>query len=375
MPTAFAVDADSVPPEVFGLTTYINPTTSTVARVSRREAMQVPAVKRARDLIAGSLGTLPLVTVKPDLTIDRTSWLTQPEADVPRSVTMTRTAEDLLFEGIAWWKVTAFDWRGFPAQVVKLDATSVDVLPDGRIHVTGDGHSGQSEHWPSDSELIRFDSPNDPLLVAGAPAIRQYLRLAQAAQRHADGAPPLDYFTPADGIDPGTTEDITKILDDWRAARQARATGYVPAALTYNLGGWNPEQLQMADQIQHAVLEIARVAGVDPEELGVSTTSRTYANQFDRRKAFLDFTQGGYRIAMQDRLSMGDCTPRGTVTRFELDEFLRSDPLARFQAYKAGVEVGAIDPAEIRPAEGKPPIASTGAQPATASPTPQEVPA
>lgn len=362
----FAVDAESVPPEVFGLTSYAS-TIGPVGRISRREAVQVPAVKRSRDLIAGSLGTLPLVTVKPDLTIDRASWLTQPERDVPRSVTMTRTIEDLFYEGIAWWKVTAFDYRGYPAEVVRLDPRTVDVLKDGRVHVTLDGNRGLADQWPKDGELIRFDSPNDPLLVAGARAIRQCLLLDTAAQRYAEGAPPLDYFTPAEGVDPGSVEEIRAILDDWQTARQTRATGYVPAALQYNLGGWNPEQLELAQQRQHAVLEIARVAGVDPEELGVSTTSRTYANQFDRRKAFLDFTLGAYRAAIEDRLSMGDVTPRGTVTRFDLDSFLRSDAKTRFEAAKLGLEVGAITREEVREGEGKPPL---GALP---SATEQEV--
>lgn len=360
------MDAESVPPEVFGLTSYASPIAA-VGRVSRREAVQVPAVKRSRDLVAGSLGTLPLITVKPDLTIDRTSWLTQPERDVPRSVTMTRTVEDLLYEGIAWWKVTAFDYRGYPAEVIRLDPRSVDVLKDGRVHVTLDGHRGLADQWPKDDELIRFDSPNDALLVAGARAIRQCLLLDAAAQRYAEGAPPLDYFTPAEGVDPGSVEEIREILDDWQTARNTRATGYVPAALKYNLGGWNPEQLELAQQRQHAVLEIARVAGVDPEELGVSTTSRTYANQFDRRKAFLDFTLGAYRAAIEDRLSMGDVTPRGTVTRFDLDSFLRSDAKTRYEAAKLGIEVGAITPEEVREGEGKPPL---GALP---SPTEQEV--
>jgi HK97 family phage portal protein len=393
-PDAFAitslVDETAVPPEVFGLTAYASPT-ATVGRVSRREAIQVPAVKRARDLVAGSLGTLPLVTVKPDLTLDRSSWLTQPERDVPRSVTMTRLVEDLLLEGIAWWRVTRFDWAGYPAQVVRLDPRSVDVDQAGRVHVTGDGHRGIADEWPTDAELIRFDSPNDPLLVAGARAIRQYLLLAQAAQRHADGVPPVDYFTPADGIDPGTDAEIRAILDAWYAARKAGATGYVPAALKYNANGWDPDKLQLAEQIQHAVLEIARVAGVDPEELGVSTTSRTYANQFDRRKAFLDFTLGGYRAAIEDRLSMGDVTPRGTVVRFDLDGFLRTDALARYQAYAAGRAVGALTAAEIREAEGKPPLdpatepappadppaarPQPAAQPAPTMPAAQEAPA
>ncbi|WP_395691788.1 phage portal protein [Nocardioides sp.] len=356
----FAVDAESVPPEVFGLTSYASPV-SPAPRVSRREATQVPAVKRSRDLIAGSLGTLPLNVVKPDLTIEATSWLQQPERDVPRSVTMTRLAEDLLYEGIAWWKIVGFDWRGFPAQVIRLDPRSVDVQKDGRVHVTLDGHRGIADEWPKDTELIRFDSPNDPLLVAGARAIRQCLILDKAAQRYAEGAPPGDFFTPVDEVDPFEDEQELreKLLDPWATARQARSTAYIPAAVKYNAAAFNPEQLELADQRQHAVLEIARIAGVDPEELGVSTTSRTYANQYDRRKAFIDFTLGGYRAAIEDRLSMGDVTPRGSVVRFDLDAFLRTDALSRYQAYKAGIEVGAIDGAdEVRKLEGKPALST-----------------
>ncbi|MFV0409691.1 MAG: phage portal protein [Paracoccus sp. (in: a-proteobacteria)] len=369
--TTFAVDSDAIPPEFFGLSSYA-PTVAPAGRVSRREAVQVPAVKRSRDLIAGTLGTLPLVTVDKNLET-RASWLDQPERNVPRSVTMTRLVEDLLYDGIAWWYVTGFGWDSFPATVVRLDPRTVDVQNNGKVRVTGDGHRGIADEWPADGQLIRFDSPNDPLLVAGARAIRQCLLLDAAAARHADGAPPLDYFTPAEGIDPGGAEEITAILDAWQTARRTRSTGYVPAALKYNLGGWNPEQLQLADQRQHAVLEIARVAGVDPEELGVSTTSRTYANQFERRKQFIDFTLGGYRAAIEDRLSMNDVTPRGSRVRFDLDAFLRTDAKTRWEAAAIGLEVGAITSDEIRAGEGKPPL-DTADQPPAPTPAPAPTP-
>jgi len=367
--TTFAVDAESFPSSVVGLESYVSPT-SPVARVSRREAIQVPAVKRSRDLIAGSLGQLPLNVVKSDLTVEASSWLQQPEKNVPRSVTMTRLVEDLLYEQIAWWRIVETDYRGFPARggIKRLKPSQVSVDEDqGKVIVDG-------KHVP-DSELIRFDSPNDGLLLAGARAIRQCLLLDQAAQRYAEGAPPGDYFTPAEGADPfeDDAEAQELLLDPWRAARQRRSTAWVPAAVSYHTTTFNPEQLELADQRQHAVLEIARVAGVDPEELGVSTTSRTYANQFDRRKNFLDFTLGSYRAGIEDRLSMGDVTPRGSVVRFDLDNFLRSDAKSRFEAYKLGLEVGAIGPEEIRPAEGKAPLPAApgaAAPPAVVRPIP-----
>jgi HK97 family phage portal protein/HK97 family phage prohead protease len=352
----FAIDDTSFDPAIFGLTSYATPT-APAPRISRREAIQVPACKRARDLIAGSLGGLPLDLYGPNQEPSVSSLFAQPEPDVPRSVTMTRTIEDLLFEGTAWWRVLAVGWHTYPTSVRRLDPRTVTVQKNGKVYVRRDGSAqGMADEWIPDAELIRFDSPNDGLLTAGARAIRTCLALDAAAARFSDGAPPLDYFTPAEGADPADDDDVVALLNDWKTARQTRSTGYIPAALEYHVAGWSPEQLQMADARQHAVLEIARVAGCDPEELGVSTTSRTYANVFDRRKSFIDFTLGGYRQAIEDRLSMSDVTPRSYYAKFNLSAFLRSDDLTRMQTYEIGLRVGAYTPPEIRELEDKPAI-------------------
>lgn len=340
-----------IDPAVFGLTTYLNPT-SPAPRIDRRSAIQVPAVKRVRDLIAGTLGGLPVDLIGPDnVRGNYGALLEQPERNVPKSVTYARLFEDMLFEGVAWWLVVEFGWHNYPTKVrrlrpgqVTVDETTGVVLVDGKK--------------PADGTLIRFDSPTDALLVAGARAIRTCLNLDAAAARAADGTPPMEYFTPATEVDPfDTDEEVKEFLGDWKAARQERTSAYVPAAVKLNVHGWNPEQLQLADARQHAVLEIARVGGVDPEELGVSTTSRTYANAFDRRKNFTDFTIGQYRQAFEDRLSMGDITPGGYVARQNLDAFLRSDPKTRMETYALGLEVGAYDGRqEVRHLEGGAPL-------------------
>lgn len=347
---SFAVDESSIDPAVFGLTAYAQGVPR-APRIDRGTAMQVPAVKRARDLVCASSGGLRLrLRREADGEFGAWSLFDQPERNVPRSVTMTRLFEDLFFESVAWWDVTEFGFHTYPTYVQRLAPGRV-VVEGGRVYVDG------KERRDAARSLIRFDSPNDALLVAGARAIRTCLLLDQASANMADGVPPADYFTPGEGMDPATSDaDIVEMLDRWQAARRSRSTGYVPAALEYHTGGWSPEQLQLADARQHAVLEIARVAGVDPEELGVSTTSRTYSSDWSRRKSFLDFTLGAYLNAVSDRLLMADVTPRGYVPVIDLDGFLRSDPLARYTAYKAGLEAGALTPPEVREAEGKRPI-------------------
>lgn len=349
----FAVDETSIDPAVFGLASYASPT-APAARVDRRSAMQVPTVKRCRDLVAGTVGTLPLDLYDSRQEPASMPLFEQPERHRPRSVTMTQTAEDLMFEGIAWWRVLETAWNGYPTRVKVLKPREVTVDEDaGRVYVNG--------VWVPDSELIRFDSPNDALLVAGARAIRTSLMLDAATQRYAEGAPPLDYFTPAEGADPAADDEIIALLDAWKTARQSRSTGYVPAALKYNVAGFNPEQLQLADARQHAALEIGRVAGVDPEALGVSTTSRTYFNAEHKRKEFVDFTLGPYLAAIEGRLSMNDVCPRGYYSRFNLDAFLRSDTKTRMETYEIGLRVGAYTPEEVRELEDRPPLAAAPA--------------
>lgn len=356
--TRFApIGPEHVPPEFFGLTSYES-AVAPAPRIDRRTAMQVGAVKRSRDLIAGLLGTLPIDLFDPAGRPARSGLLEQPERGIARSVTLAATFEDMLLEKTAWWLVTEYDAFGFPYKARRLEPRTVDVQQDGTVHVTKMGHRGMSLDWGADLDLIRFDSPNDALLVAGARSIRTCLRLDAAAALYSEGNQPLDYFTPKDKVDPPEA-DVDAALDGWDVARQKHATGYVPAALDYHTAGWNPEQLQLADQRQNAVLDIARHAGVDPEDLGVSTTSRTYFNAFDRKQARMTDTLRAYMVAFEERLSMPDVTPAGYVAKLNTTDLLRTSDLERFQAYRTGLAVGVYDDGnEVRAAEGKPPVAS-----------------
>jgi HK97 family phage portal protein len=350
-PPAFAVDQASIPAQVFGLEAYTDPV-AYAPRIDRKSALQVPAVKRARDLICGSIAGLPLHLSGPDRRNVPCALFERPEVDRITAWTLAMTAEDLLFDEVAWWRILRRDWRGFPVDVRRLHPRSVTVRKDQKVYVSnGRQHSGTAVEWVPDEQLIRFDSLNEGLLTAGARAIRTCLRLEAAGAKYAEGSPPVDWFESSDGVDP---EDPQAFVDAWFAARKKNQTAYVPGGLRYKRDGWTPKELQLVEARQQAVLEIARIAGVDPEELGVSTTSRTYANQFDRRKAFLDFTVGPYLTVIEQTLSGPNVTPRGYRARFDLDAFLRSDPMGRYQAYAAGLNVGALTEEEIRELEDKP---------------------
>ena len=360
---------------VFGFTTSSDDDSAQLApapKVSRAQAIQVPAVKRGRDLVAGTIGQLPFRMLDTTNVVQLSSLLEQPEANLARSVTMTRLVEDLLFESVGWWRVVERDFRDYPRRVVRLEPTSVRLFPDGRWYVGANGVQGMSWTYTEERDLIRFDSPNDGILTSGARAIRTYLRLSSAADNYAKDPMPQGYFHPAVPYEL-EQEEVDAALERWATARRSKATGYVPQNLAYERIQWSPEQLQMGEARQHAVLELARIIGVDPEELGVSTTSRTYANMQDRRLARIQDTLGPYVEAIAERLSMPDITPRGYRVRADYSGFLRADDASRFAAYEVALRLGITDVPQILEREELPEPTVTAAPAPERTPDPEPV--
>lgn len=343
-----------------------------VPSVGRLEALSVPAVQRGRNLIC-SISTLPLVQYGPDRTVVPSPLLDQLDTDIANVVTLAMTVEDLLFDGVSWWQITEFGWDGYPVKVRHLDPRTVSLTPpSGRSpSPLPAGYDPREAVVYVDgvtvpaSRMIRFDSPNPAVLKVGGRAIRRAILLDKLAAMYADDPRPLDYFTPAEGADPADDADVQNVLDDWKTARKRRSTAYVPAALKYNsVSSPSPSELQLAELQKQAGLDIANALGVDPEELGISTTSRTYANATDRRKDRINDVLSPYMRAITDRLSMGDVTKRGYRVAFDLDDYMKPDPLTRASVYRSYLDMGVLTVDQIAAEENLPAPTAPAPEPA-----------
>lgn len=332
-------------------------------QVSRADALSVPAVVRGRNMIC-SIATLPLVQKDTRNEVVRNPLLEQLDRDVANVVTLAQTIEDLIFDAISWWQVTAQDSDGFPVFVRHLDVGSVSVdppkdrpvapLPSGLdprdMFVWVDGQPVLA------SQIIRFDSPNPALLKVAGKVIRRAIALAAAASTYADDPRPLDYFTPAEGADNVDDDEIQAILAKWKAERRKRGTAWVPNSMKYNsVDAPSPQELQLVELQKQVTLEIANEVGIDPEDLGVSTTTRTYKNAIDRRRDRINDVLALYMRAITDRLSMGDVTRRGNRVEFDLDDYMKANPTERWVTYKIAKEIEVLSAEEIRAKEGEKP--------------------
>lgn len=351
--------------------------------VSREQAMSVSMVQRGRNLLC-SVATLPLSQLRPDNTRERSSLLDQLDPDVANVVTLAQTVEDLVFDSVAWWRVIGRGADGFPTSIRRLDPDSVSTKPPvGRAPAplpSGEDYRSDGVVWVEGKEVswrdvIRFDSPNPPVRKAAARAIRRAILLETLSETYANDPRPLDYFTARDGMEPDSDEDLDEFLGDWHTERKNRSTAYVPWQYEYHsVDSPSPLDLQLADLLKQVGLELANAMGVDPEELGISTTSRTYANNVDRRQDRVNDVLAPYMRAITDRLSMPDVTRRGYVVIFILDDYLKANPTDRWSVYQTAEGMGALSIPEIRQIEKLPPKAEED-QPVTAPAPLRAVPA
>lgn len=332
---------------------------NTATTVDRTTAMRVPAIRRGRQVIAGTIGRQPLVAMRTnadgtvtDVTSER-PLLRQPDPTTTLQYVLTWTVDDLIFYGVSWWRVLARDFAGFPTQAERIDPNRVTV-DVGRQAVYIDGEP------VSDGKLIRFDGPDEGVLAYAADTIATARQLDQAVRRNSDGLPPLDLLTPAEGAaplstDPGSAGDgtdrseVDALLDAWTTARRTRSTAFLNRAVTHQGVGFDPEQLALSDARQQQRAELANLMNLAPRYvIAPSGESMTYSTTAAERGDLVDLSLGGYIGAIEQRLSLGDVTPRGTVVRLDLARFLAGDPATAIDTAAKAVEIGALDAAEVR---------------------------
>jgi phage head maturation protease len=345
--------------------------------VGRDEALSVAAVQRGRNELC-SISTLPLRLYQ-GLNVVDSPLFRQYDPDVANVVHLAMTVEDLALEKIAWWRVTGQDFDAYPVAVRRIEPGRVELKnptgrpsPDDSRFVWIRKEDGSDWDRVPASQMIRFDSPNPGILKANARAIRIARRLDELTEMYASNPSLREYFTDADGdVDPMDDDEIDAFLAEYGAMRQVRPFGWIPGTVKRaDVTSPSPRDLTLVELHQTVMVAIANGLGVDPEDIGVSTTSRTYQNEDARRRDKINRMYAPYMSAITDRLSMGDVTRRGYVVKFDLTDYLKPDPQGQAAYWKALQDMGVTDADEIRGWAGL-----SGPAPKKAPATPPAVPA
>lgn len=313
-------------------------------RIDRAAAMTLPAVAKGRNLVCGTISRCPLIAMNGTERVDAApAWCSQPEPERPRSQTINWTLDALLFYGRAFWLVRDRYATGYPRYFRFLPEADIETDEYGRL-VTAYGQPVK------EGDYIRFDSPNDALLISGARHIRAALALEQAAARAALNPVPSVELHQTKGADL-TQEEIDALVDAWAKARNGSNGGvaYTSQGIEVNTHGQPAEQLMI--EARAAVnVDTARALGLPAWALDapIAGASMTYSNSWSRARELIDFGLSPYMAAITDRLSMDDVLSAGRWAMFDTTALTRPAFKERMDGYAAAIAAGIYSAEECK---------------------------
>jgi HK97 family phage portal protein len=147
-----------------------------------------------------------------------------------------------------------------------------------------------------------------------------------------------------------------ELQNDWDRAHGGitRRTAVLNATTEFHKLQLDPVALELAKMRDYSTLDIALIFGVPPYMLGLVQASDTYANVESRMIELARFTLLPWSRRAEDAYDAE--LPRGTDMKVNMDSLLRGDTLARYQAYKLGVDGDWLTEDEIRALEDRPPM-------------------
>jgi HK97 family phage portal protein len=313
--------------------------------VTRQQALQVPSIKRCRDLICGTIASVPLEYYKKSTgeKIAAPRWVEQPSKAQPRFETMYFTLDSLLMYGVAYWVITeTYLEDGRMANAEWVANSRVTFVTDStNSYVTEYYLDGKPLPMSGLGSLITFQK-DEGILAVGGSTIKAALDVQKAAAIAA--ATPM-----ASGILKNTGADlppaeVSGLLAAWKRSRQNNSTAYLTSTLEFQGTQFSPKDMLYNEAIQNLATECARLCSVDPYYVSASMNqSMTYSNINDERKQMVAFTLQPYVSAVEARLSLDDISTTGHYVKFALDDsFLRTEPMERLLVLEKMLALGLI---------------------------------
>lgn len=292
--------------------------------MTRDEAMRVPAVARARNLLVSTVAKFPLRAIRHDertrIDTDITAehaWLYRTNTAVSPYERMAWTVDDLIFYGASVWLLE----RGTPVDG-RRPILGADWIPQHRweiVLVDGEYRLEVDGVHIADDRFILINSPHEGLLNIGCETIRGGRAIEKAwVGRIRNPLPLLDLHQTDDQL---TEPEVKKMVDSWSAARRRDdgAVGSTPSSVDLRVLGDVKHELfvegRNAIRTDIGSFLNVRVAMLDGT---VGVDSLTYTTKDGERNSFYEFDLPFWTDPITARLSLDDVVPRGTRVRFDM---------------------------------------------------------
>lgn len=294
--------------------------------MTRREALGVDAVSRARDLVCTTIARAPLRSytggnVDPDA--DQPPFLYRTDGEVHPRTRMLWTLDDLLFYGWSLWAVD----RGADGAILHADR-----VPWDRWEFDGSGRVLVDDRLVDALDVLLFPGPHEGILERNVTTLRTAQRLERAAAaRAANPVPLVELHQTVDvNVDPAERDAL---LAGYGQAVMAANGGTTGVAFTsYGIegkavGANGDGAAALVESRNYAAVTAARIIGLPAAMLDATSAgaSLTYETTSGRRAQFVDEVRA-YSDAVEGRLSLDDVVPRGRRVAFDVEQITTLTP-------------------------------------------------
>lgn len=281
--------------------------------VSRKEAVQIPALSRARLLITSTIPRLPLKatyveTGEPAVV---PYWLNHSEGTVTPFHRMLWTVDDLFFYGWSLWSLERDQSSG--------DITSAARIPYDRWGFDDNGSIKVDDKPVWDDDVMLIPGVSEGILTYGAATLAEAIHLANAVQKAAE-TPSAHTELHQTNDAPMTEDEVRALINSWAAARRGENGGvaFTSAGIEVREHGAPSEHLLI--NARNAVsVDVARHAGIPASMVDayLSGSSISYANTSARMAELITFGLSPLMNSVTARLSQDDITPHGVAVEYD----------------------------------------------------------
>jgi phage portal protein BeeE len=305
---------------------------------ARQRAMTIATVSRSRDLLASVIGCMPLKMYgeifddatgeMEEVPLAPRSWLRQPDPAVTYNFLMAWTLDDLLFYGRAFWYITERTVDGYPTKFQRLPAGSITTLDEqGPVFF----HPSKSISFAGNDldyrNIVQFLSPIQGIVYSSEQTITTALKIEQSRYKNAQSSLPSGVLKQTGG-EPLSAQELSEIGAAFQEARLTSQTAVLNEFLSYEASTATPDKMLMIESAQYSALDLARLCGVPPYLVGVSTGAYAYTSSEQSRADLYIFGVKPYADCIASTLSMNNVLPRGTYVKFDADSYLEENYVA-----------------------------------------------
>lgn len=280
--------------------------------VTRAEAVTVPAVMKARQILVGQIARLPLIALDGDVEADE-PWLQRTGGTLSPWHRMAWTVDDLLFGGWSLWAVDrADDARILDA--VRVPAEWWHFESDGTVVVNRDGRYEP----PGDDEVILIPGPAEGLCEYAARTIRAARNIETSwATRVKSPIPVMELHHTVD--EQLTDTEVDSLIMDYVTARNDPNGAVVYSPFDIELKPHGDVVADVMIEARNAIrLDVANMTGLPAAALdgSLSTASLTYSTIEGARTDIAE-ALSLWVDPIAARLSQDDVVKPGRRVRFD----------------------------------------------------------